>query len=183
MEKESNISLGGAVILLALHAQKHLCAEKIHFESILLHSQLFHKNITLQKKGKTKKITTYFLFTLSKLYLFQPANERSPHRLLIFYATKPMETTVYMNLCCLKCLKRYIMVMFFFFWRIILHNKCLINFLLFAGQFRMRIYPKSIISQGKMHWKGKVPLQRNGKVAITIKIIQIFDWFESIYLD
>ena len=49
MEKESNISLGGALILLALHAQNIFVRKKIHFEAILLHSQSFYKNSIVQK--------------------------------------------------------------------------------------------------------------------------------------
>ena len=45
MEKESNISLGGAIILLVLVAQTIFVGGGNHFESILLHSQSFYKTL------------------------------------------------------------------------------------------------------------------------------------------
>ena len=53
MRNESNISFGGAIILLTLFAQTLMFGGKIHFESILQHSQ------SLQKAIKYKKVSIF----------------------------------------------------------------------------------------------------------------------------
>ena len=65
MEKESNISLGGAIILLALFLQNYfLGGEKKHFELIPQHSQSFNKTYTLKNTGKTKKLTYFLIYSI-----------------------------------------------------------------------------------------------------------------------
>ena len=50
MEKESNISLGGALILHTLLVQNIFVKEKNHFKLILPHSQSFYKIHTTEER-------------------------------------------------------------------------------------------------------------------------------------
>ena len=78
MEKESNIFLGGALILLALIAQTIFCRGKNHFESILHHSQLFYKKFILQSKGKQEKLCIFYLLCQNCLFLKQQLKDHPP---------------------------------------------------------------------------------------------------------